>query len=229
MSLDTAIANLRSWRALPGYSVERRIDWLLSPYLPAFLSRAMGAPVRIVLAEFPIPRRSAGFDPKDRLHLSADFLCLREGKDPAWLLVELKTDSGSRSKNQDRAYRAAAGRKGAMSRLLVDLEDAKSVQKADRVQKPKQDFLPGYSKVYWTVKRAGSTAAPIELCYVEPRGKGSPKRTSTAQGPELPVTIWSLGLGELARFVAESGDPLGELLREVLRGVARSDKARRGL
>jgi hypothetical protein len=30
---STVIQNLRRWRALPGYSVERRIDVLLTPHL----------------------------------------------------------------------------------------------------------------------------------------------------------------------------------------------------
>jgi hypothetical protein len=216
--LEQLFANLSAWRPLPGYSVERRIDLLLSPYLPAFLSAQMKAPVRLVAAEFPVPRRSAGGAPDDNLHLSADFLCLREGDAPAWILVELKTDRASRRGEQDLAYRLAASRPKSMRALLADLKAAKA-KSAERA---------GYSKIYWTVKRAGSRVDAIELCYVEPRGDGSPPRKRTEPTEKgVKLTTWSLGLGELAASIDARSDPLGALVGPLLRGVARSDKARR--
>lgn len=217
-ALQKVFDNLAKWRPLPGYSVERRLDLLLSPYLPAFLSAQMKAPVELVAAEFPIPKRSAGGPEDDNQHVAADFLCLRRSDPPAWILVELKTDAGSRRGEQDRAYRAVASREMAVSRLLEDLKTAKA--------KSKQQA--GYSKVYWKVKRTDSSTQAIEICYVEPRGAGSPKRkrSEAVAGSTLKLTTWSFGLGELARSIDPQGDPLGLLVQKFLRGVARSDKAR---
>jgi hypothetical protein len=216
--LQQIFDNLTEWRPLPGYSVERRLDLLLSPYLPRFLSAQMGAPVEVVAAEFPIPKRSAGGATDDNLHISADFLCLRRSDPPAWILVELKTDAGSRRGEQDRAYRLAAGREDAMGRLLKDLQAAKSSSK----------HWPGYSKLIWKVKRTDSRTQEVELCYIEPRpgGRTGRKRTEALDGGGSKLTTWSLGLGQLASAIDPQGDPLGALLQPFLRGLARSDKAR---
>ncbi len=217
-SLKKVFENLSEWRPMPGYSVERRIDLLLSPFLPAFLSEQMGAPVEIIAAEFPIPRRSAGGDPDDNLHVSADFLCFRRSDPPAWVIVELKTEVDSRRGEQDRAYRAAAGRERAMGTLLADLKVAK--------RRSKQ--WAGYSKIYWKVKRTSSSTQAIELCYIEPRTNhhAARRRTEVIAGSTRLLTTWSFGLGELARSIDPKGDPLGELVQPFLRGLARSNKAR---
>lgn len=208
------ISNLRKWRALPGYSVERRIDVLLTPYLEEFLSKEMKAPVELVTAEFPLPKLLFEGAAGKNLHVSADFLCLRGGDEPAWILVELKTDSASRRGDQDRAYRACATKE--MKDILGAIRSTKRGKKVP---------VREYRRLIWKVQDAARArrVERIELCYIEPR-KGSERRAEDG------VVTWSLGLRKLTHVVSPpKGDELWPLLVKLLRGIARSDKARRAV
>lgn len=208
--LDVVFAHLAKWRPLPGYSVERRIDLLLSPYLPRFLSSQMAnAPVTLFSAEFPIPKRLVGGDRTDRRHVSADFLCLRRGVAPAWLLVELKTDAGSRREVQDRAYEALSRLRRPMSELLDAILAAKKGTQ----------HAAAYARLVRNVRR--EKVDPIELCYVEPGDRRRGGAADRGSGP------WHFGLGELAHSLDLPGDPLWRHLQRTLRAVARSEKGRR--
>lgn len=227
--IEQIVANLRRWRALPGYSVERRIDLLLTPYLEGFLTARMGAPVKLVTPEFPIPKKLFpelldGRAPRNQ-HIAADFLCLREEPTPAWVLVELKTDLRSRRSIQDLAYRAvcappparsdARGRevRGAMTRLL----DALAETKRDG------EHAALYHRIARVVRSRGPELEPIEVCYIQPR-VGSQPRRERGESPSGVVT-WTFGLAALATHISPA-DPFGRLLQQLLRGIARSDKAR---
>lgn len=227
--IEQIVANLRRWRALPGYSVERRIDLLLTPYLEGFLTARMGAPVRLVTAEFPIPKKLfpallEGRDPGNQ-HLAADFLCVRGAPAPAWILVELKTDLRSRRPIQDLAYAAACapgsargdahegGGTGPMTRLLEALAETKR----------NGEHAAGYARIANLVRSRGPKLEPIEVCYVQPLVGSRPRRERDVQSG---VVTWTFGLAALARHISPA-DPFGRLLQKVLRGIARSDKARR--
>jgi hypothetical protein len=220
--VEQVIANLRTWRALPGYSVERRLDVLLTPYLEGFLTKQMGGKVELVTAEFPLPKTLfpkllGGKDPK-RQHVSADFLCIRRGEDPAWILVELKTDAASRRSVQDAAY-AEICASCRMEDVLAALSSTKRGTKHGS----------GYEAVARLVRRAARGAGKVEkleLCYLEPIVGKVAVRAGDAGAPERGAVTWRLGLGKLAAHIP-AGDAFGRMLQKVLRGIARSEKGRR--
>lgn len=221
--VSQVIANLRSWRGLPGYSVERRLDLLLTPFIPGFLSDVMGGKVELITAEFPLPKVLFQDDDKTRQHISADFLCVRRGREPVWLLVEVKTDAGSKRPKQDEAYRvcAAAG----MTKILDSIRTTKQGTAHEH----------DYERLIRRVKYQARGADAVEVCYLEPwvgdggaGAKGS--RCSSRLGPTMAaqsdVKTWSLGLGRFARHIGD-GHPFARMLQKVLRGIARSEKGRR--
>jgi hypothetical protein len=92
--------NLDRWRNLPAYQLERRADIFFSIYLPEVLSQKFGVKVEAVIPEFPIRIGTI----HDRIDVNksfkVDYLARAEdGK--TILLVELKTDQGSRRDKQD--------------------------------------------------------------------------------------------------------------------------------
>jgi hypothetical protein len=217
------IANLRSWRGLPGYSVERRLDVLLTPFLPGFLSEAMGGQVELVTAEFPLPKVLFEGEVATRQHISADFLCVRRGQAPSWILVELKTDAASKRAKQDHAYRlcAAAG----MTKILASISESKKGTVHERE----------YEALARRVKHVARSLESVEVCYLEPKvgaGVAGPNgfRRASSAGPTVDAATgaitWSFGLGRFARHIGD-GHPFARMLQKVLRGIARSEKARR--
>ncbi len=120
---------LGEWALFPKYQLERRVDIFLTFFLEDFFAREARllkdprqeeASVALVAPEFPIlsriedprvweARASRGAKPKDlkASTVNADYLLYRSSPDPAWLLVELKTDSGSIEEEQLRRYQRA--------------------------------------------------------------------------------------------------------------------------
>ncbi len=88
-SLEVLFARLREWSRFPKYSLERRIDIFLTPFLAPFLSARMEAPVTLVAPEFPIKLESSNQS------VNVDYLLRRDGRAPAWIFLELKTDARS--------------------------------------------------------------------------------------------------------------------------------------
>ncbi len=220
-AVEQVIANLRRWRALPGYSVERRLDLLLTPYLPSFLSKEMGGEVALVAAEFPIaktlfPQVLDGADPKRR-HISVDFLCVRRGKEPAWILVEVKTDSASRRSVQDAAYAEVCA--------SCTMEQVLAAMSATKGGTPRSREYEAVASLVRRAIRPVESVEKLELCYVEPLvGEISSRRSVDVPGKGA-ATVWHLGLGKFARHIPPD-DAFGRMLQRVLRGVARSEKAR---
>lgn len=221
--VDKLIANLRKWRGLPGYSVERRLDLLLTPFIPGFLGDVMGGEVELVTAEFPLPK--ALFDPTDetRKHISADFLCLRRGSPSTWVLVEIKTDAASRRTKQDKAYCSCAA--AGMGQILASIVKKKKGTEHERE----------YDSLVRRLKSLGRGAESVEICYIEP--KSATRRIGAGVAPrprvgdawvdaETGVKVWSFGLGRLARHIGDR-HPFARMMQKVLRGIARSDKGRR--
>jgi hypothetical protein len=215
-AVATIIQNLRTWRALPGYSVERRIDALLSPYLAAFLGKRMKADVELVSAEFPLPKRLfEGADGK-RQHIAADFLCLRRGASPAWLLVELKTDVASKRTKQDMAYQQCP--KAGMNQVLTTLSDVKK----GTVHEQEYEAMARH------LRKLARGVDKIELCYLEPKLGATGGAGNREANPEELLKTWRFGLREFTDGVeAADGDAVWPLLSKLLRGIARSEKGRR--
>ncbi len=209
--------NLRTWRALPGYSVERRIDVLLTPYLATFLGKRMKAEVELVTAEFPLPKRLFQGEAGKRQHVAADFLCLRRGASPAWLLVELKTDVASRRGEQDLAYQVCA--KAGMLKVLAVLSDVKK----------KTPHELEYEALIRHVRATVPGVDAIDVCYLEPRvGPVADGAREEVKDEESGVTTWRFGLRRFTHGVdVVDGDALWPLLCKLLRGIARSEKGRR--
>jgi hypothetical protein len=215
--LVEVIALLQKWRAQPGYQLERRVDALLAPFLAAFLEKRFGegASVELVTSELPIPKsllaKATGGAPEKprRDHVSADFLLLRHRPDPAWILLELKTDMGSRDDREDANYLAVAGK--TMRQVLAALRSAKKGT----------SFVREYGKQAWAVGAHRYPKARIEICYLQP----------TRQGPEVVEeggkVIRTFTLREFADSDVGEGDELWRLLQPLLRGVVRSSKGRR--
>jgi hypothetical protein len=221
-----AFANLSRWRAVPGYQSERRIDALLSPFIGLFLSRHFEQRghgrnrAELVTSEFPLPATlyvDKG-QPASKLgNAAADFLVLRKGDDPAWILVELKMDLGSRNKEQVRRYEKLAN--CTMELVLSELEAAKQGT----------PFEAGYLELANMVRSKGRLKTKLEVCYLQPRA--TVPRKSKAGRVQSNEPTWepnyTFGLGEIAGFLATIDDELAVHLCRFLRGTARSEKARR--
>ncbi len=204
------MGNLRRWAKQPSYQLERRVDALLSPYLEAFLERRFGAGslVKLVTSEFPIPKElllkgeAAQTAKRERRHVSADFLLLQRKPKPRWILLELKTDMGSRKDKEDKNYAAIGG--ATMEVVLNSLEDVKQTSR----------FKDDYTLLVARVRALGHGKELIETHYLQPiRAGGDPSRVHT--------------LREFADSRVGEGDELWTLLVKLLRGVVRSEKGRR--
>ncbi|MCM2335056.1 MAG: hypothetical protein NDI82_14070 [Anaeromyxobacteraceae bacterium] len=154
--------NLRRWSALPKYSVERRLDLFLAPFIPMYLGDKLGCPdeVELVVPEFPI-RHGANFQT-----VNADYLLFRRDV-PTWFLVELKTDATSVEDAQAEIYaRAAESRSGLdgapMRKLLDDLPEIRQHSRG-RVLKGKYQYLVGLLEEYREFQDA-----PVKVVYVSP-------------------------------------------------------------
>lgn len=169
-SLVDIFQRLESWARLPKYALERRLDIFLTPFLEEFLTRETGAPVTLVVPEFPILSEIAlvapstpGLTPMplgavSARTVNADFLLRRGGPDPAWILLELKTDAASIGRKQLDRY-VAAQRVG-MAGLLDHLRTRVLASTASRHD-------PRYGRVIAAVERYA--ADRVEIVYLAPQ------------------------------------------------------------
>jgi hypothetical protein len=116
--LRVLLAGLVADKQLPKYQFERRVDALLTPFLPAIVSRALGGgTASVVVPEFPIKK------PGSNQSTNADHLLLvrdrPDGAPDCWVLFELKTDAGSYDPLQAEIYRLA--QRDGWSRLRADV------------------------------------------------------------------------------------------------------------
>lgn len=156
--LRLLLTNLVSDKRLPKYQFERRFDCFLAPFLPRIIETVVGGAALLVVPEFPLKKRDSNQSTNaDQLMLVRD----RPGKSDTWVLVELKTDSGSYSPLQAEIYHEAAD--DGWSRLRADLElirDA-STHKA------------AYTHLIERVDEAAGGDAPqdVEVLYLSPSTK----------------------------------------------------------
>ncbi len=196
-SMELVFRNLTDWAGFPKYALERRLDIFLTPYLVDFLSRKPEPPgeLSLVAPEFPIlseiievvgppgeaPTKS--LDDIDARTVNADYLLYRGGPDPAWLLVELKTEDRSFKPLQLERYDAA--RRAGMP-VLIDHIRSKVMGK------PGSEFHDKYQRVLKAVEDAKPAEdAGFEIVYL---ARSCPEGVVEA-------AHWSVGMSQ-ARFHA---------------------------
>ncbi len=185
VSLEQIFRNLETWSAFPKYALERRIDIFLTPYLEEFLSSETTprGQVELVAPEFPILSHivdvvagTKRLDEIDARTVNADYLLLRRSPSPAWLLVELKTDSNSIDEKQFLRYQAA--QRARMTTLLDHIRR--------KIAPPRSTFHLKYQQVLNAVndalERAGlqpDTDLDIEIVYLAPSQPKDAQRVET--------------------------------------------------
>ncbi len=150
--LRLVLTTLAVDKQLPKYQFERRIDAFLTPFLPRIVEHTLGGgTAQLVAPEFPISNQSTN---ADHLVLVRD----RPGSQDTWLLVELKTDTGSYNPVQAQIYAEAV--EDGWTRLRADLDIIRnaSTKKA------------GYTHLIKRVDAAagGSGATAVEVMYLTP-------------------------------------------------------------
>jgi len=110
-----------TWRHLPHYQLERRVDILFSLYIPEALESKLGFPVlNTLIPEFPVRIGTICPGITGDKSYKIDYLALSTSRVQP-LFVELKTDQLSRSIDQDKYLRAS--RRVGLPRLLEGLLD----------------------------------------------------------------------------------------------------------
>lgn len=141
-------------KLLPKYQFERRIDAIITMFLPGLLKQLRGWRVEMVMPEFPL-KKPTGND-----CTNADCLLFRHGDDrgtaEAWVLFELKTDDGSCDDDQLGIDLHALKR--GMPRLLAEVKEIASSPKAS----------PKFSRLAALIERH-PVDRPVELVYLSPR------------------------------------------------------------
>ncbi len=110
-----------TWRHFPNYQLERRADVYFSLYLVEVLEARLGFPLQPGLVpEFPVRIETIYPNRLTNASYKVDYLALSVDHTKA-VLVELKTDQGSRGSKQDEYLLAA--QKAGLRRLLEGLLD----------------------------------------------------------------------------------------------------------
>lgn len=171
MTLDHSIASimtrLADWGGYPKYSLERRVDIFLTPFLEGFVRGQPGfldAPVQLVAPELPVLsdlREKGPFAEREDLTartVNVDYLLRIGGSKPAWLFLELKTDPGSFDGEQADLYALAKTR--SMKRMVEDLHYVR--------KKTEARHRPKYDKLIDTLPPAGECNQAVRVAYLAP-------------------------------------------------------------
>ena len=120
---------LDKWRHLPNYQLERRADAFFALFLPEVLEEKCGIKIKqqLLIPEFPIDKNK-----NDRGHKQVDYFALSE--DRRGILVELKTDSASKNKKQEKMLHRVA-REKSLKCLLEDVKEIAQYKKGDSRQR----------------------------------------------------------------------------------------------
>jgi hypothetical protein len=105
-NLTRIFDTLDDWRHLPAYQLERRADIFFALYLPDLLRERLGFEIEGLIPEFPLHKATIYPDEGNNQSARADYLA-KAGGCKAAVLVELKTDQGSRSDKQDASLERA--------------------------------------------------------------------------------------------------------------------------
>ncbi len=162
--LRVLLASLVADKQLPKYQFERRIDALLTPFLPRIVERALGGgTASIVVPEFPLKKPGASNQSTNADHL----LVVRDRPASApdcWVLLELKTDSGSYDPQQAGIYRLA--QRDGWSRLRADIVAIRNASAKKQ----------GYTSLLHRLDRHAGEDPPdaIEIVYLTPTSTPPP-------------------------------------------------------
>lgn len=141
-------------KALPKYQFERRVDTIISLFLPSILKKMYGWRTVAVVPEFPLKKAN------NNQTTNADHLLFRHRDDfhgtaDAWVMFELKTDTASCSDEQLSIYLSALDR--GMPQLLRDLDVIAEASTARQKYAALRDRMLRYP-----------ADRPIELLYLAP-------------------------------------------------------------
>lgn len=198
-SVEVLVQQLDQFRRFPQYALERRLDVFLSLFVEEFLSTRFEAPVHMVAPEFPLHREG------NHLSTHVDYLLRREGPNPAWLFVEVKTSAEEVSREQLATYREA--REYGMRHWRRDLLSSRDAAQGDAPRKTR------YNRLLEQLAKAGAWQGehPIEVVYLSPP---SPLLAEPGQDG----VSW-IPLDEFARWKprqhSELWEPVSELLRKL--------------
>ena len=168
MDFDSLFQTYEKWKRLPAYRLEPRIDVFIAYYMPVSIQRKLGFTVSEVIPELPI--RLGTIYPNVTSHpnrsYKVDFYALSEKGDN--LFIEVKSDTGSRRKAQDK-YLQRSSELG-MSEILLGIKKIYSVTSF----KKKYDFLQSELKRIGLVDNTFNPSCEIDkiqVIYIQPRLK----------------------------------------------------------
>jgi hypothetical protein len=234
-SIQDIVDRLADWGGFPKYSLERRVDIFLTPFLASFLGWKLNGEATLIAPEFPLlaSRKDSSPPPPDSAEWTAhtvnvDYLLyLRRlvPRESAWLLVELKTDGSPCRDKQDLTYWNAI--QGPMSDLLADI---------DRVaERTAQRHEPKYLKLKAALAAGDTSTERLELAYLGPRPKNQPKPSflaDTAPEDDRRDRVHFLSLGALANQPDEVVPPehraLWRHVKRLLEHIEPDEHVRRG-
>lgn len=114
-TIETLFSNLDKWRHFAGYPLEARVDALIGLFLPKVIEDCCGVEVHPqIIPQFPL-RKSGD---KNRCYWLDYFALSEDGR--LGFLIELKTDMGSRSKDQYKYIKEA--KKEGMRAIICNLK-----------------------------------------------------------------------------------------------------------
>ncbi len=229
MSLEHSISaimnRLSDWSRFPKYQLERRIDIFLTPFLEAFVGAQLGGKATILAPEFPLlaslrPAKKSDLlgqppPPEEKpkaLTVNVDYLLRfeRAAQQPAWVFLELKTDS--RSFDPDQAALYLVARERGMSLLLEDIQFVRSRPSAPKAK---------YATLQASLPAPDQAAPPILVAYL---GPSSLAATATRWTDEAGRRIdHFLSLSDFASMPDARIDPadreLWQLVAKLLRSI----------
>ncbi|MBS4054798.1 MAG: hypothetical protein KGZ64_08510 [Thermaerobacter sp.] len=131
---------MKSWRQLPKYQLERRIDVLLAPFIGEIIAGVLGGEAVFVIPEFPLKKEN------NNESNNSDYLVLLKSSDNAhqWILVVLKTDHSSIKAAQLKYYQTA--QKEGFATLYEKTQQIATSKNANRKHRTLQSQLEHYPK-----------------------------------------------------------------------------------
>lgn len=195
--LEQMLETLMYNKSLPKFQFERRIDAVISQFLPQILSQYYGGSVVHVVPEFPIKKDG------NNLSRNADYLLFKRGgipSDESWIMAELKTDDNSISYQQLSLYQTAM--KKGMNAMISDIENIRNAS----AMKSKYDEL---------LKRLDKYPPdrPLKVVYVMIIDNDAEQYR--AQYPRIDF----LGRGELKLFTPDKFADEWKMFREIVLGI----------
>lgn len=202
--INAIFDNMDRWRNLPAYQLERRADIFFSIYLPEILSYKLGVKVEGIIPEFPV-RVGTIDDNSSNQSFKVDYLIKASDK---IILVELKTDQGSRRDEQDEYLKEAQGKK-----LAILLDGVLQIYKATKSKK-KYEYLLGLLQDlgFIIINEAGTfeitqaiapTDDDIQIVYIQPNNPDPDKQDVVITFQEVSEIIEKHG-DELSLRFSES-------------------------